>query len=108
MRADNEVTVDRIELKEAVNWTRRGRQAKQDQTFLYLADDGFIVETARATTKIKSVGRWNCKLAVFSASMKQVVAKLPRTSELTLQYFDGWVSVGPVRLSALEVNNDDF
>lgn len=75
MRANNEVIVDRLELREAVNWTRRGRQAKRDQTFLYLADDGFTVETAIARTKIKSVGRWSFRVAVYAAPLKHVVLK---------------------------------
>ena len=108
MRANNEVIVDRLELREAVNWTRRGRQAKRDQTILYLADDGFTVETARARTKIKSVGQWSLRVAVYAAPLKHVVAKMPITKEITLRYFDGWLTVGTTRLSALVVEDEDL
>ena len=108
MHADNEVTVDRVEFREAVNWIWSGRRARRDQTIFYLADDGFTVETAKARTKIKSVGRWTCKVAVYSAPLKGVAAKLPRTKELSLRYFDGWLSVGSTRLSALVVQDEEF
>jgi hypothetical protein len=47
-------------------------EAKDDQwrrgscyyTLLYFAEDGFTVETPRAITKIKSVGRWITPIAV--------------------------------------------
>lgn len=108
MRADNEVTVDRLELKRAVSWTRRGRQAKQDQTFFCFEDDGFTVETARARTKIKSTGRWRLRVAVYAAPLKHVMSRVPATKELTLRYFDGWLTVGSTKLSALVVEDEDL
>jgi hypothetical protein len=105
MRADNEVSVDRIELKRAVSWTRRGRQAERDKTLLYFAEDGFTVETPRAITKIKSVGRWKFAVAVHSMPLKRLMGKLPTTKEITLLYFDGWLSVGTVRLSATPIGD---
>jgi hypothetical protein len=106
MRADNEVFVDRLELKRAVGWTRRGRQAEHDKTFLYFAEDGFTVETPRAITKIKSVGRWTFPIAVHAMPLKRLMGKLPATKEITLVYFDGWLSVGRVKLSAAVTNKD--
>jgi hypothetical protein len=103
MRADNEVSVDRLELKRAANWTRRGRDAERDKTLLYFADDGFTVETPRAITKIKSVGRWVTPIAVPAMPLKRLMTKLPGTKELTLLYFDGWLSIGSVKLSATPV-----
>jgi hypothetical protein len=100
MRADNELTVDRLEFKRAASWTSRGKQAAREKTLLYLADDGFTVETPRATTKIKSVGRWTDCVSVHAMPLKRLMAKLPATKELTLFYFDGWLSVGSVKLSA--------
>jgi hypothetical protein len=102
MRADNEVSVDRLEFNRAVSWTGHGRQAERDRTHLYLADDGFTVETPRAITKIKSVGRWCKPIAVHAMPLKRLLTKLPRSKEVTLLYFDGWLTVGPVKLSAVE------
>jgi hypothetical protein len=104
--ADNEITVDRLELKEAASWTRRGREASRDRTLLYFADDGFTVETPRATTKIKSVGRWTHPITVHSMALKRLLGKLPTTKEITLLYSDGWLSVGSVKLSATTANGD--
>jgi hypothetical protein len=59
MRADNEVSVDRIGLKRAVSWTRRGRQAERDKTLFYFADDGFTVKGPRAITR--SVDSSDCR-----------------------------------------------
>ena len=106
VRADNEITVDRLELKQAANWTRCGREASRDRTLLYFADDGFTVETPRATTKIKSLGRWTHPIAVHAMPLKRLLGKLPTTKEITLLYSDGWLSVGSVKLSAT-VENDD-
>jgi hypothetical protein len=72
-----------------------------------LRADGFTVETPRATTRIKSVGRWTDCVSVHSMPLKRLLAKLPATKELTLLYFDGWLSVGRVRLSATVVNGKD-
>jgi hypothetical protein len=49
-------------------------QANQDRTLLYVADDGFTVETPRATTKIKSVGRWTLPIAVHAMPLKRLLA----------------------------------
>jgi hypothetical protein len=103
MRADNEVSVDRLELKRAASWTRRGRQAERDKTLLYFAEDGFTVETPRAITRVKSVGRWIIPIAVHAMPLKRLMAKLPATKEITLLYFDGWLSLGSVKLSAVPV-----
>jgi hypothetical protein len=106
MRANNEVSVDRLELKRAASWTRRGRQAERDRTLLYFAEDGFTVETPRAITKIKSVGRWIIPIAVHAMPLKRLTAKLPATKEITLLYFDGWLSVGSVKLSAMPIKDE--
>ena len=107
MRAENEVSVDRLELKRAVGWTRRGRQAERDKTLLYFADDGFTVETPRATTKIKSVGRWMLPIEVPAMPLKRLMGKLSATPEITLLYFDGWLSIGSVKLSARPAKDED-
>jgi hypothetical protein len=106
MRADNELSVDRLELKQAISWTRRGRQAERDKTLLYFAEDGFTVETPRAITKIKSVGRWIVPIAVHAMTLKRLMSKLPATKEITLLYFDGRLSFGSVRLSAIPVKDE--
>jgi hypothetical protein len=94
MRAKNEVTVDQAEFKRAVAWTRRGKIAAQDKTYLLLDEDGFTVVAPAATTKIKSVGRWKGEVAVASLALKRLVAALPAEKELKLHYLDGWLMVG--------------
>lgn len=106
MRANNEVSVDRLELKRAASWTRRGQQAERDRTLLYFEVDGFTVETPRAITKIKSIGRWTIPVAVHAMPLKRLMSKLPATKEITLQYFEDWLSVGSVRLSATPVKDE--
>jgi hypothetical protein len=98
MSADNEVSVDRLELKRAVSWTRRGRQAERDNTLLYFAEDGFTVETPR----------WIVPIAVHAMPLKRLVSKLPAAKEITLLYFDGWLSVGSVKLSAMPVKDESL
>jgi hypothetical protein len=39
--------------------------------------------------------------------LKRLLARLPATKELTLLYFDGWLAVGRVRLSATVVKRED-
>jgi hypothetical protein len=105
MRADNEITVDRLELKKAASWTRRGRAAVRDVTLLYFADDGFTVQAPMAITRIKSVGRWAYTIEVHAMPFKRLLGKLPATKEITLLYFDGWLSIGNSRLSAVAVRD---
>jgi hypothetical protein len=106
VRADNEVSVDRLELKKAVSWTRRGRDAERDRTLLYFAEDGFTVEAPRAITRIKSVGRWHKTIAVPAMTFKRLMTKMPVTKEITLLYFEGRLSVGSVKLSVTEVRTE--
>jgi hypothetical protein len=106
MRADNEITLDRLELKKAASWTRRGHAAIRDVTLLYFSDDGFTVEAPMAITKIKSVGRWIDTVEVHALPFKRLLGKLPATKEITLLYFDGWLSIGNSKLSAVVVKDD--
>jgi hypothetical protein len=101
MRAKNEVTVDRLEFKRATAWTRRGKAGAQDKTFLLIEDDGFTVVAPAATTKVKSVGRWEGEVAVAALALKRMVEAMPAEKELKLTYFDGWLMLGDkTKLSA--------
>ena len=77
------------------------------KTLLYFADDGFTVETPRATTKIKSVGRWMLPIEVPAMPLKRLMGKLSATPEITLLYFDGWLSIGSVKLSARPAKDEE-
>ncbi len=101
MRPTCEVTVDRDELKKS--WARRGRKARTDETHLYSDDRGFIVETQIAQTYIKSVGVWQTSVAANAGALARLSAKLPKTREVTLLYFEGQLIFGPVRISAREL-----
>lgn len=94
MLARNEIVVDRAEFKWAVGWTRRGKIGARDNTYLLLDEDGFTVVTPVATTKIKSVGRWEGEVAVSAFALKQLVATLPAEREIKLHYFEGWLLIG--------------
>lgn len=103
MKAKSEVSVDRLEFRKAVSWTGRGRAADRERTYLYMDKHDFVVETARAQTRVKSVGEWSKPVAVNSGMLKRLASKLPHSKETTLLYFDGQLMVGPVRIGATEV-----
>jgi hypothetical protein len=94
MRAKNEVTVDRLELKQATGWTRRGKIGARDKTYLLFEDGSFTVVAPAATTTIKSVGRWEGEVSVAAIALKRLVATLPAEREVKVAYFDGWLLVG--------------
>lgn len=100
MRARNEVTVDRIEFREAVGWTRRGKAGDKDATYLVFEEDGFTVVAPMATTKIKSVGRWEDQVSVSATALKRLASRLPIKKESKIQFFDGWLIVGDTKISA--------
>jgi hypothetical protein len=79
----------------------RGEAGKLNATKrCFISKDGFTVETPQAITKIKSVGLWIIPIAVHAMPLKRLMSKLPASEEITLLYFDGWLSVGSVKLSA--------
>ena len=100
MRAKNEVTVDRLELKRAIAWTKRGKAAELDKTFLIYEDDAFTVVTPMATTPIKSVGHWEEAIALPALALKRLVSRISAGKEIRLQYFDGWLMIGNNKISA--------
>lgn len=100
MRAKNEVTVDRAELKRAVAWTRRGKAAELDKTFLIFEDGAFTVVAPSATTPIKSVGHWEDDVALPALALKRLICSLPAQKEIKLHYFDGWLMMGNNKISA--------
>ena len=94
LRSKNEVSVGLAEFKRAAAWTRRGKMGALDKTYLLMEEDGFTVVAPVATTKIKSVGRWEGEVAVSSLALKRLLGALPAENELKLHYFDGWLMVG--------------
>lgn len=100
MRAKNEVTVDRMEFKRAVAWTRRGKAAELDKTFLIFEDGAFTVVAPSATTPIKSVGHWHDDVALPALALRRLINSLPAQKEITLHYFDGWLMLGNNKISA--------
>lgn len=100
MRVKNEVTVDRMELKRAVAWTRRGKAAELDKTFLIYEDGAFTVVAPSATTPIKSVGHWEDNVALPALGLKRLICRLPAQKEIKLHYFDGWLMLENIKISA--------
>lgn len=100
MRAKNEVTVDRLELKRAIAWTKRGKAAELDKIFLIYEDDAFTVVAPMATTPIKSVGHWEEAIALPALALKRLVSRISADKEIRLQYFDGWLMIGNNKISA--------
>ena len=100
MKAKNEVTVDRLEFKQAVSWTRRGKAAERDITYLIYQENAFTIVTPIATTPIKSVGSWEEAIALPSLGVKRLLARIDQQKEIKLHYFDGWLMIGNVKISA--------
>ena len=100
MRSKNEVTVDRLELKRAIAWTRRGKAAELDKTYFIYEDSAFTIVAPLATTPIKSVGHWEEAIALPALALKRLVSKIEPEKEIRLHYFDGWLMIGNNKISA--------
>lgn len=100
MSKDNELTVDREELRKAVGWISKGRKAEIEKTFLCFEEDGFTVVCPAVVTTIKSVGTWKTPVAVSAAVLKRCVSAQPRTKDCDLAFENGWLSVGKTRINA--------
>jgi|APCry1669190731_1035312.scaffolds.fasta_scaffold15268_2 hypothetical protein len=99
MRAKNEVTVDRMELKRAVAWTKRGKAAEKDKTFFVFEDGAFTVVAPMATTPIKSVGHWEDAVALPALALKRLINRIDADKEVRLHYCDGWLIIGNNKIS---------
>jgi hypothetical protein len=102
MRADNEIIVDRMELKRAVSWINRGKRYALESTVLRMSENGFVVEAPRAVTAVKSSGRWTIPIELNAIMFKKLVEKISAEKEVTLLYFNGRLSIGKTSISARE------
>jgi hypothetical protein len=67
-----------------------------------IADDGnhLSFETPDYRGRLSFIGGWPTPVLVHLKPLLQVARKLPRTEFVLLSFADGWLSVGPTRLSA--------
>lgn len=103
MKFSHEVVVRAGDLADAARWVNRGKRAQAEETHLYQAQDGFVVETPRAATRVLFTGVWKSTVVVNAGTLARPVRAFPKQQELTLTFVGSRLYVERTSIPAREM-----
>lgn len=95
-------TALRSDLTQLLNEASLPVYGRRKTALIRLVGEGnsFLFTTPDYSGQIGFIGEWPQPVLVHLQALRAVARKLPRTEFVLLGYADGWLSVGPTRLSA--------